>query len=366
MNLGLFVMPLHPPMRQIGETYKENVEKVVLADQLGFEEVWVGEHFSATTEPISAPFIFLSSLIPQTKRIKLCTGVVNLPNHNPAIVAAEAALFDHMSEGRFIFGIGPGGLASDYELFDNEDPHVRAEKMIESYETIIKIWSQDPPYDIHGKYYNVRIAKAIMPELGVGFIAKPYQKPFPPIGLSAMSPFSSSVKMAAMKGWQPVSANFIPEQSVASHWQKYLEGCEAAKREPDGNDWRVARNVIIAPTDEEARERAFDPEGSNYYFFRYVYDVLVRSDYAMAIKPDPTVPDSEVTIESLIDKLVVYGSPKTVTEKLRAFRERVGPFGTLLMAAMDWSGVNRERERETMRLLSEQVRPNLAELSKVA
>lgn len=287
MNLGMFVMPLHPPHRPAWETCEENVEKLVLADSLGFDEAWIGEHFSATSEPIPAPLIFLSNLISQTRRIKLCTGVINLPNHDPAIVAAEVALFDHLSKGRLIFGIGPGGLASDFELFDNEDLRVRGEKMMEAIDTILQIWSQEPPYDIKGKYYNVKIANAIIPELGVGYMGKPYQMPHPPIGLSAASPNSGSVKTAAMKGWLPVSANFIPESSVASHWQKYLEGCDTVGREPDGKDWRVSRNIVVAETDEEAYARAYDPEGFNYYFFRYVYDVLVRSRLAHSIKPIP-------------------------------------------------------------------------------
>jgi alkanesulfonate monooxygenase SsuD/methylene tetrahydromethanopterin reductase-like flavin-dependent oxidoreductase (luciferase family) len=366
MKLGMFMMPLHPPARNQQDVLQEDVEKAVLADSLGFEELWVGEHFSATSEPIPAPMIFLAAVMGQTRRIKLGTGVINLPNHNPAIVAAEVAFLDQLSGGRLLFGIGPGGLASDYELFENESALVRGEKMLESIDIILRLWSQDPPYDIAGKYYKVRIADAIIPRLGVGYLSKPLQRPHPPIALSATSPFSGSVKTAAMRGWGPISANFIPDSSVASHWTTFLEGCEAVKRKPDGDDWRVARNVIVAPTDEEARERALDPNGSNFYYFRYVWDVLVRSGFATAIKSDPNVPDSEITIEALIEDLVIYGSPKTVVEKISAFREKVGPFGTLLLAAMDWEGVNRAREIESMSMLAKVVMPQLGKIATAA
>lgn len=359
MKLGLFMMPLHPANRPLRDTLAENTEKSLLAEELGFDELWIGEHFSATTEPVCSPLMFLASLLPQTKRIRLGTGVINLPNHHPAIVASEVALFDHMSNGRLLFGIGPGGLASDFELFDNEDPQKRGERMLESIDTILQLWAQEPPYRVSGKYWDLKLTDAIVPELGIGYLRKPLQQPHPPIAMSAMSPFSGSVKTAAMQGWSPISANFIPEYSIASHWKKYLEGCAASGRTPDGAHWRVARNIVVAPTDEEARRRAFDAAGSNHYYFRYLWEVLCRGNYSVAMKPDPKMPDTDVTVEMLIDQIVIHGSPETVTRKLAGLRERIGPFGTLLMAAMDWSGPNREWERESMRLLAQGVLPAL-------
>lgn len=360
MKLGLFQMPLHPAMRSFQETLAENGDKIIYADELGFEEAWVGEHFSATTEPIASPMMFMASLIHRTRRIKFATGVVALPNHHPAIVAAEAAMFDHLSDGRFIFGIGPSGLASDHELFGNTDPTIRNERMMESIETILKIWTQDPPYDIKGKHWHVKIVDAIVPELGIGYIRKPLQRPYPPVAMSAMSPNSASVKTAAERGWGPVSANFCPEYIVGTHWKKYLEGCAAAGREPNGDEWRVARNMIIAESDQQALDWVMDPKGGNYYYFHYLWEVLRRANYTAVMKADPNMPDDEVTVESMIESMVVYGSSKTVTEKLLAMRSRVGPFGTVLMASMDGSGINREREWETMRRLANEVRPALA------
>ena len=181
MKLGLFQMPLHPAHRPLQETLHENTDKILHADELGFHEVWVGEHFSATTEPITAPLIFMASLVSRTKQIKFGAGVIGLPNHHPAIVAGEVALFDHLSSGRLLFGIGPAGLASDFELFGNTDHVVRNERMAESIDIILKIWSQDPPYDIRGKHWTVKITDNIVPSLGVGYLSKPLQKPHPPI-----------------------------------------------------------------------------------------------------------------------------------------------------------------------------------------
>jgi len=357
MKLGMFMMPLHPPARPHAETLAEDAEKIVLADKLGFEEAFVGEHFSCSTEPIPAPLMFMASLLAQTKRIKFGTGVINIPNHHPAIVAAEAAMFDQLSRGRFIFGIGPGGLASDFELFSNQDAQVRGEKMIEGVQQVLKIWASDPPYDIPGKYNTIKIKDSLMLDLGVGYMPKPYQKPHPPIAMSAMSPFSGSVKQAAQRGWSPISANFIPTYSVKSHWSKYVEGCEAAKRPPTGADRRVARNVVVAATDSEAKARAFDRQGSNHYYFHYLIAVLKAVDFTDVIKWRKDLPDSQLDAEGAIEQMVIYGSPKTVAEKLLAFRDEVGPFGTLLMAGLDWQDANRAWEQESMRRLAEDVMP---------
>ncbi len=359
MKIGLFQMPLHPPHRPLHETLQEDGDKIVYADELGFDEAWVGEHFSATTEPIASPMMFMASLLPRTKNIKFATGVVALPNHHPAIVAGEAALFDHLSKGRFIFGIGTGGLASDFELFGNADATIRNERMAESFKTILKIWSQDPPYEIVGKHWTVKITDSVVPELGVGFMGKPYQKPFPPIALSSMSPNSSTVSFAAKQGWRPVSANFAPESTVISHWVKYCEGCEAANRPATGEDWTVARNILVAESDAQAEDWLLDPEGSNYYYFKYLWEVLSRVDYTAVMKPDPQMADKDVTVEDLIKAICLYGSSATVAEKIVELRRRSGPFGTLLMASMDCSGKNKDREYSTMRRLAEEVMPTV-------
>ena len=130
MRLGLFMMPLHDPKRDYTKVLEEDREAILLAEKLGYEEAWVGEHYSATTEPITDPLQFMATLVPITKAIKFGTSVLNLPQHHPAQVAGNCAMFDHLCKGRFIMGIGPGGLGSDFELFKVTDKD-RSEMMVE-------------------------------------------------------------------------------------------------------------------------------------------------------------------------------------------------------------------------------------------
>src|SRR3569832_303324 len=151
MRLGLFMMPVHPPGRSKSETLAEDTAKSQLADKLGYDELWMGEHFSATTEPFPSPLMFLAGLVPQTKNLTFGTAVINLPNHHPAIVAAECAQFANKSGGRNQMGVGSGGLSAEFELF-NIDPAARQRQFLDSIDLILRSWAQDPPYDIAGVF----------------------------------------------------------------------------------------------------------------------------------------------------------------------------------------------------------------------
>ena len=253
MRLGLFMMPLHPPTRDYHEMLEEDFEAVLYADALGFDDVWIGEHFSSMTEPITSPLMFLAKAIPLTKRVRLCTGVLNLPQQHPVVIAGFAAMFDHLSNGRFVMGIGPGGLPSDFELFGLDDAMARGKMTLELIETILKIWTTEPPYHIEGEFWPIHQDEWHWPELGLGHMPKPYQQPHPPIAIAGMSPYPFFVKEAGRRGWIAISANFIPAASVATHWQRFCEGCAEAGVEPDGDRWHVARTVLVTETDAEAK-----------------------------------------------------------------------------------------------------------------
>ena len=144
MKLGFFTMPIHPVGRNLTETLKEDREFAIYAEELGFVEGLFGEHVTDAAETITSGLIFIAWLLNETSTIKLGTGTVNIPNHHPAMVAAEVAMVDHMAEGRFIFGISPGGLMSDAEVFGNIDKD-RTAMLVEGINQVLEIWSSDPP-----------------------------------------------------------------------------------------------------------------------------------------------------------------------------------------------------------------------------
>ncbi len=164
-------------------------------------------------------------------------------------------MLDHLLDGRFIFGISPGGLLSDAEAFGNLDADRNA-MFVEAIDQILAIWASEPPYDIKGKFWNVSLTRQLVREIGQGILPKPLQRPHPPIVVSVVAPFSKGVTEAAARGWEPISANFLLPVWVKSHWPKYVEGCARAGRPADPKNWRVAKSVFVADDDETAREYA--------------------------------------------------------------------------------------------------------------
>ena len=154
VNLGFFAMPLHPKERVYRDVMKDNREAIILADRLGFTEAWIGEHQTSIAEPISDPYLFLATIIHATKNIRFGTAVLNLPYHHPVKLGMQIAMFDQLSNGRAMLGIGPGGLVSDSEIFDIK--HGNAYKMmIECVDIMQMLWKQNAPLNFQGNFWNV-------------------------------------------------------------------------------------------------------------------------------------------------------------------------------------------------------------------
>jgi alkanesulfonate monooxygenase SsuD/methylene tetrahydromethanopterin reductase-like flavin-dependent oxidoreductase (luciferase family) len=354
MDLGFFTMPIHPPGRRLAETLEEDRELVLLAEELGFTEGYIGEHITDAAETITSALIFIAWLLRETRRIKLGTGTVNLPNHHPAMVAAEVAMVDHMAKGRFIFGISPGGLLSDAEVFDNLDKD-RTAMFVEAINHVLDIWHGEAPYDLKGQFWNVSTARTLIRELGQGYIAKPYQKPHPPIVVTAVAPFSKGVSAAAERGWDPISANFLQPQWVKTHWPNYVEGCAKGGRPADPANWRVAKSIFVADDAATARRYATDPKGPYHFYYHSLFTKLKRGGRANLFKTAKDQPDEELSVATIVEQLVIHGTPEQVAEKILAFRDQVGDFGTLLYAAHDW--MDKKLARRSMELMADQVMP---------
>jgi alkanesulfonate monooxygenase SsuD/methylene tetrahydromethanopterin reductase-like flavin-dependent oxidoreductase (luciferase family) len=356
MKLGFFTMPIHPVDKDWRQSLQEDREAFLIADELGFTEGYVGEHVTDRAENITSSVAFIAWLAAATKQIKLGTGTVNLPNTHPAVVAASIAMLDHMLDGRLIFGISPGGLLSDAEIFGNLEADRNA-MFLEAINQVLEIWASKPPYDLKGKYWNISVQKTRIEEIGQGFVAKPLQRPHPPIVVTAVAPFSKGVTEAAARGWDPISANFLMPAWVKSHWPKYVEGCARAERAADSVNWRVAKSVFVAKDAATAKAYATDPNGPYVYYYRQLFTKLKRGGRLELFKTRRDQPEEEVTLEAICDKLVIHGTPESVADQLLAFQDEIGRFGTLLYAGKDWK--DRELGRRSMILMAEQVMPRV-------
>jgi alkanesulfonate monooxygenase SsuD/methylene tetrahydromethanopterin reductase-like flavin-dependent oxidoreductase (luciferase family) len=361
MRLGLFMMPMHPAERDPLQTLQEDRESVILADQLGFHDAFVGEHLTDRCENITSSFIFLATLIAQTRTIKLGTGTSNLSHSHPALLAAHAAMFDHLAKGRFIFGISPGALASDAEALGlSLDMGERNKLFAESIDVILAIWEREAPYDIEfpGNRFKVSTARTLLPELGRGYMYKPYQKPRPEIVGTVVAPHSKGVIAMGERDFHPLSANFLLPHWLPSHWNNYVKGKENAKKKANPADWRVARTIFVAD-DAKTAERygRGDPASPYRFYWDKLLGNMLRSKRHVVFKLHEQEDDSAVTLERLLERLVLCGTVNQVVDQILALREEAGAFGELVYAGMDW--VDPALARRSMELMASEVMPRV-------
>ena len=268
MRLGYFTMPVHPMHRNWVETLKEDRDAVILADTLGFYDAFMGEHLTDRCENITNSMVFNAMLIPATKQIKLATGTTNLSHIHPVVIAQQAAMFDHMSEGRFIFGVSPGALTSDAEALGILEQD-RNKMFAESIDVILAIWNGEAPYDIDlpDNRYKVSTTRTQALNIGVGYMGKPFQKPRPEIVGTVVAPFSPGVVLMGKRDFHPLSANFLLAKHLKSHWEHYCKGKTEAGVKADVADWRVARALFVADDDNVAARYARTDAGSPFGFY---------------------------------------------------------------------------------------------------
>ena len=355
MNVGIFMMPLHPPGKNVTVGFEEDTEAIVLADQLGYSEAWIGQHHSAAWEPIPSNDVFIGSLIPQTRNIRLGTGVTIIPQHHPVNVAVRIAYLDHLSKGRINVGFGQGGIPTDWSLFELPDPKTQGLMTLEAIDLIPKLWQAESPFDFKGEYWHVAIKEKI-PHLALGDLLKPYQQPHPPIAMSIVKEESMAARTCGERGFFPISINMAPARKVLRQWETYCEGREAGGYpEAERSTWRISRSIYVGESDEEAREHCLG--GAFAGALTYLRDIGRSAGIGDLPCTDPTMTEDDVTAEHLIDNIAVVGSVDTVTEKLQALYDATGGFGTVLQIAHDWD--DKAKMRKSMERLGKEVIPRL-------
>ena len=352
MKLGFFTMPIHPLGRDWRTTLREDREAFLLADELGFCEAYVGEHVTDLAENITSCTIFLASLADRIKTMRLGTGTVNLPNSHPANVAAQIAMLDHMLDGRLNFGISPGGLLSDAEIFGNLEADRNA-MFVEGIETILKLWATDPPYDIDGKYWKLTTAKN-SPQ---GDRAGHHRQTAAEAASSHRRDGSRSLLEGRGRRRRPrlgsdlgqfLDAEMGGDAQGQLHRRLQCRRATGRFGQLAGGEEHLRRGKLAA-----AHAYARGPKSPYVHYYHSLFTKLVRNGRSNLFKEDPDLPDAELTLDHVLDRCVICGSPSEVVEQLIAFREEVGPFGTMLYAGHDWADPG--LAKASMRLMAEKV-----------
>jgi len=259
MKFGIFhIVPWHESRTQ-QQALEEALEQIELADELGIEEAWLGEHRFSRHGLLSGIFPFLGMVAGRTKRIRIGTAVIVLPLHNPILLAEEIAMLDVISGGRINFGIGSGYQRQEFDGVGVDMSESR-ERFAESVDVMIKAWTEET-LTFHGKYTNVD-------ELWV--IPKPMQQPYPPL-FQAVSTSPESIEFAASRNIQVIAGGptdiLGQAPQVIERWRESMEkhGRPHAHLDPP-----MSKSIYVAPTMEEAEG---DPVGLENFSSRILRSV---------------------------------------------------------------------------------------------
>ena len=334
MKSGMFIMPFHPPEKPLAQCYEEDIELVIRAEELGFDEFWIGEHHTMKMESIVVPEVFIGRVLGDTEKIRLGPCPVCLNQHHPAYVATRLAFLDHLSKGRLNLCFGNGSVASDQELY-GVDPKKGGAMALESIEVILKLWESDPPYEHKGEFWQFSLKETVDEETAIGYIHKPLQQPHPPISMPALSRNSFSLKVAGQRGFAPYSAALATGDMLADHWATYEAAALGAGREPNRGDWKVARAIFLADTTAEAERMARTNSVAGN--FEYIGQILSKGPVGKGIlKRDPDMPDADCNLDFWMSEQIIAGDVDTALARLMSLIEETGPFGTLVLMGFDW------------------------------
>jgi len=187
---------------------------------------------------------------------------------------------------------------------------------------------------------------------------KPYQKPRPEIVGTVVAPHSKGVIAMGERDFHPLSANFLLPHWLPSHWANYAEGKHRTGQVPDPSQWRIARTIFVADDDRTAERYGREDPASPYRFYwAQLREKMLRAGRQVIFKMHEGEDDAAVTVERLLDELVICGTVNEVVDRLLALRERAGDFGEIVYAGMDWA--DPELARRSMELMAEEVMPRV-------
>jgi limonene 1,2-monooxygenase len=318
LKFGIFMAPFHRLGENPTVAFQRDLELLQLLDRLDYDEAWIGEHHSAGWETIASPEVFIAYALARTEHIKLGTGVVSLPYHNPYMVADRMVLLDHLSRGRAMLGVGPGALPSDaYQL--NLDPPRQRPQMDEALGVIIRLLAGEEVTH-QSDWINLRSARLQL---------APYSDPcFPIFVASTLSPAGPQV--AGKHGVGVISlSTFMPAGTNIRHqWEIAEQAAAENGTTVDRRNWRLMMPIYLAETREEAYR---DVSEGAVAFQKEYFDQTLGRPFAYE---GPADQFAQVMAGS---GGAIIGTPEDAIEAIEKLIDLSGGFGGLLGLAHEWA-----------------------------
>jgi alkanesulfonate monooxygenase SsuD/methylene tetrahydromethanopterin reductase-like flavin-dependent oxidoreductase (luciferase family) len=323
-------------------SYEQDLREIILADELGFTEAWISEHLStpATPRPDRLPVadLLTCKAAGMTRQIRLGPAIRPLPFLHPFQVAMEAAVCDHLLQGRYQFGIGPSGSHSDQLqqrgiIVGEETPGERNERLHEALDFIMQCWRSEGPFDYSGKFWS---------GVGIRSLPKPYQKPHMPVGVASGSQTGGSVELAGRNGFMLLSHQFETAPSIRQNGDRYMAAGREAGLQPTRKQLRACRYVHVADSVEQAKSELRDGVTASIDFHKS------RGRLQKMLPPGYSADD--VNVDTLVEVgHLIVGDPDHVASQIAAFHEEAGGFGLLMLLTghdyTEWDAFERSMRR---------------------
>ena len=352
MKFGIFSIVQWHESRTHQQALSEALEEIELAEQLGIDEAWLGEHHFSRHGLLSGIFSFVGAVAARTRRIKIGTAVVILPFHNPILVASEAATLDILSNGRLMLGVGSGYQRQEFEGL-GVDVEEGRERFREHLDVITRAWTAEK-LTFHGKFTDVE-------DLWVN--PKPLQKPHPPVYI-AVSTSPASVEYAASLNTPIIvggpTAIMGQAPQVIQLWRQKME---EFGHDHSNIDLPVSTNMYVAPTMEEAER---DPIGLEDFSTKILAKIgspagkdgkMPKGYDSWSNRQRDREMASEATRSAGLPRLI--GTPEVVAEGLEQIRQ-MGI--NSICCSFGFAGLAHEKRLRSIELFATEVMPHFQEV----
>lgn len=344
LRFGAFTFPVHRPDHDPTIQLEQDIELAEHADRLGLDEFWWGEHHSGGWQIVADPMLMVARAAASTRRIRLGTGVSALAYHHPKLLLDSAIQLDHLTRGRFVFGVGAGSLAVDSTMIGIEPMEVR-QAMAESLSAMMRLLQGGEPVSMTPRHAPWLLRDAylhLMPYTGALDIrVASYNSP---VGPQLAGEFGTGMISFAPTASIGLGATY----RLTEIWDQAQQAAEQHGTRVPRERWSAMSPVHIAPTEIEARRQV------RYGIARY-------ADYIGDVLPIdvPRGGDPDTIVDALhASGHAVVGTPAMAIEHIERVMDLSGGIGTFLIEHAGWTTL--ADAKASMELFAREVIPRFS------
>jgi alkanesulfonate monooxygenase SsuD/methylene tetrahydromethanopterin reductase-like flavin-dependent oxidoreductase (luciferase family) len=303
MEFGYYTTCYYPDVdtKSPNTLYKESVDQMVLAEDLGFTSVSIPEHHFINYLTVPSPLLLATKVAERTKSIPIITAVLVLPFYEPLRLAGEIALADHLTDGRLQLGFGRGAFKYEFDTLglSLDESRGRFSELVQLMDLLLS--QKDVTYE--GQYYNVKEPVTIMPES--------LQRPRPPFWMAVIT--EGAIRWTVQQGHNVLTT------PLRDGWETTeMQGrAFVDEREKTGNtdlQHCMVRNLYVSKDRKDLEQKA-ELLYENHKRFTNLFETDGTIDQGV-VRPI----DVPISVEEAA-KNTIFGTPDEVIERLKAHEE---------------------------------------------